>query len=114
MPINPNGFLLNFSSNPVTKVLKIEPKKLIKKAVNPRVNPTKSDFKTATNIADGIPNAPATDMLATFEIPSFAPGGKKGSAGSKLSNIDKTIAAAVNTATIESLSTPKLIFIWLE
>ncbi|MEG1551709.1 MAG: hypothetical protein RR355_05505, partial [Oscillospiraceae bacterium] len=75
-------------------VLKIPPQRLIKNEVTPLVIPAKNAFINVSSIAGIKPIDAETNIVAIFESPNFAPGGKKGVIGTKLSKKESVIATA--------------------
>ncbi len=71
---------------------------LITKAVKPLVANVKSDFVTVIISVSGRPNVPAANMVIMFENPGFAPGGRKGISGRRLSIKFSAIACAHSSA----------------
>jgi len=71
---------------------------LITKAVKPLVAKVKSDFVTVIISASGRPNVPAANMVIMFENPGFAPGGRKGISGMRLSIKFSAMACAQSRA----------------
>ena len=61
------------------------PEMLIIPAVAPLVTKAKRPLTAAIVIAEGKPRLPAANMVIIFENPGFAPGGKKGIGGIRLS-----------------------------
>ncbi len=66
-------------------VERIPPERLIIPAVNPLVMKAKPPFTRVMRRACGKPKLPAANIVMMFENPGFAPGGRKGSGGIRLS-----------------------------
>lgn len=75
-------------------MLKIPPESDIKNAVAPLVKSTKAALIKVTAIAGKKPIEEATNIVAIFENPAFAPGGIKAAVGIKLSKNESVIATA--------------------
>ena len=78
----------------IASVLKRPPDRLISPAVTPRVRNANMPLTSATASAYGRPSDPAANIVAMFESPGFAPGGRPGSGGSMPSSSASTSASA--------------------
>ena len=78
----------------MARVLSTPPARLIKNAVAPRVASAKSALKTVMHIACGRPKVSTANIVTIFENPGFAPGGRNGRAGIRISRNESAIAWA--------------------
>ncbi len=74
------------------------PERLIIPAVTPLVAKAKTPLTSAIAVAVESPRLPAANMVIMFEKPGFAPGGKSGSGGIRLSRKPSDSANAQSIA----------------
>ena len=81
-------------------VLARPPKKLNAPAVIPLVAKAKNPFTADMKIALGSPSVPQANIVTVFERPSFAPGGRTGMGGSKVSSKERIRARALKSPVV--------------